>query len=81
MMTSSPYATVFARRSFSYLVTGERDPALGDAMKAQFCIPGWPTAFYLQALALWELGMESDARDMINKGAALEAKRLQTTER
>ncbi|CAF2130240.1 unnamed protein product, partial [Brassica napus] len=81
MMSSSPYATVFARRSFSYLVTGEHDPALGDAMKAQCCIPGWPTAFYLQALALWELGMESDARDMINEGAALEARRLQTTER
>ncbi|KAJ0232914.1 Serine-threonine/tyrosine-protein kinase [Hirschfeldia incana] len=80
-MMTDPYATVFARMSFSYLVAGEYDSALREAMQAQRCIPGWPTAFYLQALALWELGMESDARDMINKGAALEAKRIQRDKR
>ncbi|CAH8283180.1 unnamed protein product [Eruca vesicaria subsp. sativa] len=80
-MMDVSYATVFARRSFSYLVTGQHALALRDAMKAQVSIPGWPTALYLQALALSELGMESDARDMINEGAALEAKRPQRDKR
>lgn len=62
-------------------MTGEHDPALRDAMQAQVCTPEWPTAFYLQALALWELGMETDASDMINKGAELEAKRPQRDQR
>lgn len=69
--------TVYARRAFSYLMTGRPDPALGDAMQAQICKPEWPTAFYLQALALWKLGMEADANDMLNEGAAFEAKRGQ----
>ncbi|ONI06116.1 hypothetical protein PRUPE_5G041700 [Prunus persica] len=46
--------------------------------KAQVCIPEWPTAFYLQALALSKLGMETDAQDMLNDGAAFEAKRHNT---
>jgi hypothetical protein len=44
-------------------------------MQAQVCIPEWPTAFYLQAIALSKLGMETDAQDMLNDGAAFEAKR------
>ncbi|CAB4279247.1 unnamed protein product [Prunus armeniaca] len=77
-MMSGPSATVFARRAFSYLMNGQAELALRDAMQAQVCIPEWPTAFYLQALALSKLGMETDARDMLNDGAAFEAKRHNT---
>lgn len=76
-MTTVPSATVFARRSFSYLMTEQVELALRDAMQAQVCIPEWPTAFYMQALALSKLGMETDANDMLNDGAAFDAKRQQ----
>ncbi|XP_061368599.1 serine/threonine-protein kinase BSK2 [Gastrolobium bilobum] len=75
VMMSVPSATVFARRAFSYLMNDQAELALRDAMQAQVCIPDWPTAFYLQALALSKLGMETDAQDMLNDGAAFEAKR------
>ncbi|KAK4262480.1 hypothetical protein QN277_028035 [Acacia crassicarpa] len=75
VMMSVPSATVFARRAFSYLMNEQAELALRDAMQAQVCIPDWPTAFYLQALALSKLGMETDAQDMLNDGAAFEAKR------
>ncbi|CAH2078711.1 unnamed protein product [Thlaspi arvense] len=68
-------ATVCARRSFSFLMTEEPNLALRDAMQAQVTVPEWPTAFYLQALALSKLGMETDANDMLNEGAAFDAKR------
>ncbi|OQU92104.1 hypothetical protein SORBI_3001G290500 [Sorghum bicolor] len=74
-MMSTPSATVFARRSFSYLMNGQAELALRDAMQAQVCMPEWPTAFYLQALALSKLGMETDAQDMLNDGATFEAKK------
>ncbi|VVA36374.1 PREDICTED: probable serine/threonine- [Prunus dulcis] len=77
-MMSGPSATVFARRAFSYLMNGQAELALRDAMQAQVCIPEWPTAFYLQALALSKLGMETDAQDMLNDGATFEAKRHNT---
>ncbi|RZR89190.1 hypothetical protein BHM03_00016869 [Ensete ventricosum] len=72
MMMSVPSATVFARRSLSYLMNGQPELALRDAMQAQVCVPEWPTSFYLQALALSKLGMEKDAQDMLNEGAAFE---------
>ncbi|XP_054823179.1 serine/threonine-protein kinase BSK2 isoform X2 [Prosopis cineraria] len=75
VMMSVPSATVFARRAFSYLMNEQAELALRDAMQAQVCIPDWPTAFYLQALALSKLGMETDAQDMLHDGAAFEAKR------
>ncbi|KAJ0053412.1 hypothetical protein Pint_03390 [Pistacia integerrima] len=75
VMMSVPSATVFARRAFSYLMNGQAELALRDAMQAQVCIPEWPTAFYLQALALSKLGMETDAEDMLNEGVAYEAKK------
>lgn len=75
VMMSVPSATVFARRAFSYLMNDQAELALRDAMQAQVCIPDWPTAFYLQALALSKLGMETDAQDMLNDGAAFESKR------
>ncbi|XP_035543785.1 serine/threonine-protein kinase BSK2-like [Juglans regia] len=74
-MMPVPSATVFARRAFAYLMNGQAELALRDAMQAQVCIPEWPTAFYLQALALSKLGMQTDAQDMLNDGATFEAKR------
>ncbi|XP_015896786.3 serine/threonine-protein kinase BSK2 [Ziziphus jujuba] len=74
-MMAVPSATVFARRAFSYLMNLQAELALRDAMQAQVCIAEWPTAFYLQSLALSKLGMETDAQDMLNDGAAFEAKR------
>ncbi|CAH2078713.1 unnamed protein product [Thlaspi arvense] len=68
-------ATVCARRCFSFLMTDEPNLAPRDAMQAQVTVPEWPTAFYLQALALSKLGMETDANDMLNEGAAFDAKR------
>ncbi|XP_073045292.1 serine/threonine-protein kinase BSK2-like [Primulina eburnea] len=70
-----PSGTVFVRRALSYLMIGQPELALRDAMQAQVCSPEWPTAFYMQALALSKLGMETDAQDMINDGAAFEAKK------
>lgn len=75
VMMSVPSATVFARRALSYLMNDQAELALRDAMQAQVCIPEWPTAFYLQALALSKLGMETDAQDMLNDGAAFDAKK------
>ncbi|XP_009395438.3 serine/threonine-protein kinase BSK2-like [Musa acuminata AAA Group] len=74
-MMSVPSATVFARRGLSYLMNGQPELALRDAMQAQVCMPEWPVAFYLQALSLSKLGMETDAQDMLNDGVALELKR------
>jgi BR-signaling kinase len=68
---SSP--TVFARRSLSFLMTGNPDAALGDAMEALTVRPRWPTAYYLQAAALTELGHREDAEDMMREGQAIEA--------
>ncbi|KAK9120677.1 hypothetical protein Syun_018294 [Stephania yunnanensis] len=74
-MMSVPSATVFARRALCYLMNSQPEFALRDAMQAQVCMPEWPTAFYLQALALSKLGMETDAQDMLNDGATFEVKR------
>lgn len=74
-MMSVPSGTIFVRRALSYLMIGQEELALRDAMQAQVCLPEWPTAFYMQALALSKLGMESDAQDMLNDGASFEAKK------
>jgi BR-signaling kinase len=50
---------------------GEPELALRDAMQAQVCLPEWFTAFYMQALALSKLGMETDAQDILNDGWSL----------
>ncbi|KAL6498725.1 Serine/threonine-protein kinase bsk2 [Orobanche gracilis] len=75
-MMSVASGTVFVRRALSYLMMGQPELALRDAMQAQVCLPEWPTAFYLQALALSKLGMETDSQDMLNDGASFEAKKL-----
>jgi BR-signaling kinase len=53
------------------------DAALRDAMQAQIIYPDWPTAFYMQAIALWKLNMQSDAVDMLNEATQLEEMRRQ----
>lgn len=74
-MMSVPSGTIFVRRALSYLMIDQAELALRDAMQAQVCLPEWPTAFYMQALALSKLGMETDAQDMLNDGASFEAKK------
>ncbi|XP_057966358.1 serine/threonine-protein kinase BSK1-like [Malania oleifera] len=70
---SSP--TVYARRSLCYLLCDQPDAALRDAMQAQCVHPDWPTAFYMQSVALAKLNMHKDAADMLNEAAGLEEKR------
>lgn len=70
-----PSPTVFARRSLAYLMSDQPQLALRDAMQAQVCQPEWPTAFYMQAISLANLGMERDSQDMLREGATLEAKK------
>ncbi|KAB2636367.1 hypothetical protein D8674_026901 [Pyrus ussuriensis x Pyrus communis] len=67
--------TVFARRSLCYLLMEQPDAALRDAMQAQCVYPEWPTAFYMQSVALAKLDMHKDAADMLNEATALEEKK------
>nr|KJB47750.1 hypothetical protein B456_008G040100 [Gossypium raimondii] len=68
-------STVFARRSLCYLFCDQPDAALADAMQAQIVNPDWPTAFYMQSVALAKLDMQKDAADMLNEAAGLEEKK------
>lgn len=70
--------TVFARRSLCYLMSDMPQEALGDAMQAQVVSPDWPTALYLQAAALFILGMENDAQETLRDGTSLEFKKERT---
>ncbi|KAG6538657.1 hypothetical protein ZIOFF_003785 [Zingiber officinale] len=67
--------TVYARRSLCHLMCDQPDAALRDAMQAQYIYPDWHTAFYMQAVALSKLNMQSDAMDMLQEAAMLEEKR------
>lgn len=67
--------TVFARRSLCYLLCDQPDAALRDAMQAQLIYPEWPTAFFMQSVALAKLDMHKDAVDMLTEAAGLEEKR------
>ncbi|KAH6777105.1 BR-signaling kinase 1 [Perilla frutescens var. hirtella] len=67
--------TVYARRSLCYLMNDQPDVALRDAMQAQIVYPDWPTAFYMQSVALAKLDMHQDAADMLKDAAGLEEKR------
>ncbi|TKV98360.1 hypothetical protein SEVIR_9G555900v4 [Setaria viridis] len=71
--------TVYARRSLCHLMCDQPDAALRDAMQAQCVYPDWPTAFYMQAVALSKLNMQSDAMDMLNEASQLEEKRQKNT--
>ncbi|XP_075510203.1 serine/threonine-protein kinase BSK5-like [Primulina tabacum] len=67
--------TVFARRGLSNLMSEKPNEALNDAMQALVVSPNWPTAFYLQAAALFTLGMENDAQESLKEATNLETKR------
>ncbi|CAM0870527.1 unnamed protein product [Alopecurus aequalis] len=67
--------TVYARRSLCHLMCDQPDAALRDAMQAQCVLPDWPTAFYMQAVALSKLNMQSDAKDMLSEASQLEEKK------
>ena len=67
--------TVYARRSLCYLMNDQADAALRDAMQAQCVHPDWPTAFYMQSVALAKLDMQKDAVDMLNEASCLEEKK------
>ncbi|OIT39537.1 PREDICTED: probable serine/threonine-protein kinase At5g41260 [Nicotiana attenuata] len=67
--------TIYARRCLCYLMSDMAQEALGDAMQAQVISPEWPTAFYLQSVALFSLGMENDAQEALKQATKLEAKR------
>ncbi|GAB4856835.1 Serine/threonine-protein kinase bsk5 [Ancistrocladus abbreviatus] len=70
--------TVYARRCLSYLMSDMPQEALGDAMQAQTIATEWHIAFYLQAAALFTLGMETDAQGTVKEATKLEAKRNKT---
>nr|POE99573.1 deoxyribodipyrimidine photo-lyase [Quercus suber] len=67
--------TVFARRCLCYLMSEMPQEALGDAMQAQVIALELPTAFYLQAAALFSLGMDNDAQESLKDGTSLEKQR------
>ncbi|AEE32609.1 unnamed protein product [Arabidopsis thaliana] len=67
--------TVYARRSMCYLFCDQPDAALRDAMQAQCVYSDWPTAFYLQAVALSKLNMVEDSATMLKEALILEDKR------
>ncbi|RZR82478.1 hypothetical protein BHM03_00008902 [Ensete ventricosum] len=67
--------TVYARRSLCHLMCDQADAALRDAMQAQCLYPDWPTAFYMQAVALAKLNMQGDSLDMLQEATTLEEKR------
>ncbi|KAK7272045.1 hypothetical protein RJT34_28407 [Clitoria ternatea] len=67
--------TVYARRCLCYLMNNMAQEALGDAMQAQSVSPTWPTAFYLQAVALFSLGMDHDAEESLKDGTTLETRK------
>ncbi|KAK9716570.1 hypothetical protein RND81_06G242800 [Saponaria officinalis] len=67
--------TVYARRSLCYLMTDMPQEALDDAVQAQVIFPVWHIASYLQAVALFALGRENEARLALKDGSSLENKR------
>ncbi|KAJ0505819.1 putative transferase, protein kinase RLK-Pelle-RLCK-XII-1 family [Helianthus annuus] len=73
--------TVLARRSLCHLMCDQPDAALRDAMQAQIVHADWPTAFYMQSVALGKLDMHQDALDMLNEAAGLEEKRQKSDRR
>ncbi|CAA7021993.1 unnamed protein product [Microthlaspi erraticum] len=69
------YPSVYARRSLCYLFCNQPERALRDGMLAQEVFSDWPTAFYLQSIALSKLNMITDSADTLKEAALLEAKR------
>ncbi|XP_051187821.1 cysteine-rich receptor-like protein kinase 44 isoform X1 [Lolium perenne] len=77
-----PSVTVFARRSFCYLMSDsdQSAAALRDAMQAQATFPDCPTGLYMQSVALTRLNLHSDATEMLNQASQLEVKWIQKSE-
>ncbi|KAJ6806865.1 putative serine/threonine-protein kinase BSK3 isoform X2 [Iris pallida] len=67
--------TIFARRCLSYLMNDMPQQALNDAMQALVISPTWATAFYLQAAALFALGMENEAREALKDGSSVDTRK------
>lgn len=67
--------TVYARRSLSYLISDMPEEALNDAVQAQVISPVWHIASYLQAVALFALGKENEARLALKEGSVLESRK------
>lgn len=68
-------ATVFARRSLSYLMSDMPQEALSDALQTQAISPVWHIAAYLQAAALFALGRENEAQTALREGSIHENRR------
>ncbi|XP_076898880.1 serine/threonine-protein kinase BSK5-like, partial [Bidens hawaiensis] len=64
--------TMYVRRCLSYLMINKAQEALGDAMQAQVINPDWSTALYLQSAALFSLGMDKDAHEMLKDAVSLD---------
>jgi BR-signaling kinase len=77
-----PSVTVFARRSFCYLMSDsdQSAAALRDAMQAQATFTDCPTGLYMQSVALTRLNLHSDATEMLNQASQLEVKWIQKSE-
>lgn len=69
-------ATVYVRRSLSYLMSNMEKEGLEDAMKAQGISPVWYVALYLQSAALAALGMEKESKMALMEGSELEARKI-----
>lgn len=67
--------TVYARRCLSHLMNELPQDALADAIQAEGVSPDWNIAFYLQAAALFTLGMENEAQAALKEATKLEARR------
>ncbi|KAL6629507.1 hypothetical protein ACP70R_029272 [Stipagrostis hirtigluma subsp. patula] len=63
--TMSP--TIYVRRSLCHLMCDQPDSALRDAMEAERQHPEWPTALYLQAVALSKSNMQLGAMNAFNE--------------
>ena len=68
--------TILGRRSLCYLMNEMPKEALSDAMQAQIVAPVWHIASYLQAVALFMLGMENEALTALKEGTAIEAQKI-----
>ena len=66
--------TIYARRCLSYLMNDKPQQALNDAVQALAIFPTWPTAYYLQAAALFSLGKEKEALEALNDGSGVETR-------
>ncbi|KAI3806432.1 hypothetical protein L1987_22337 [Smallanthus sonchifolius] len=66
--------TMYVRRCLCYLMIDNAQEALADATQAREMHPIWSVALYIQAAALFSLGMEEDAREMLKDAVLLDEK-------